>query len=119
MEKNSIKKVFGFLIIVIALGVVGIEFILSILNSYGAQMERRTINFRKVRAIDNSDEAFEKKLVKLDAHGMITAKTVLYRILRRKSETESAPQARTGGQRSQQPATQQGKIGRASCRERV
>ncbi len=111
MEKNSIKKVFGFLIIVIALSVVGIEFILSILNSYGRQMERRTINFRKVRAIDNSDEAFEKKLVKLDAHGMITAKTILYRILRRKSETESAPQVRTGGQRGQQPATQQGTSG--------
>ncbi len=96
MQKGSIKKAFGFLIIVIAIGIVGVELILSIFNSYGAQLSRRKTRFRQVRRIDNdSSLQLIPKLANFHDTGMLTVRSIYYRIARRKAATATAPSEET------------------------
>ncbi len=92
MDKVKIKKAFGFLIIVIGIGMVGLEFLLSIFNSYGSQLENRIINFRKVRRI-STDESMQlvPKLAGYHDTNLMQIDKIYFRIARRKAARATAP----------------------------
>jgi predicted hydrolase (HD superfamily) len=90
-NKGGIKKAFGFLILVIAISVVGIELVMSIVKSYGSQMESRHIKFRATKRINNTSDGelpLFKKIVQMDIKGMISANDIALRVFRRKAERD-------------------------------
>ena len=91
MGKIDVKKIFGFFILLIAIIVVGIELLLSIGNSYGAQMDRRIKKFKETKVVYNGELPLIKKIVKMDSMGMITTDNIVKRIVRKKVEDESTP----------------------------
>ena len=108
-NKGGIKKAFGFLILVIAISMVGIELVMSIITSYGAQMESRHMRFRATKKINNTSDAelsLYKKIVQMDIKGMITAEDVMLRVFRRKSERDQTVTRTAQPGASQQGATQ-------------